>query len=308
MHKLIFWIVFNVFVLIMLVLDLLVFHRKSHKIGFREAVAWTIFWVALAAAFAVGVHFWMGHAKALEFVTGYVIEESLSIDNLFVFLLIFRYFKVPDAHQHEVLFWGIIGALVMRGTFILVGVSLMNRFEWIVYIFGAVLVWSGISFLRGGEKEVHPENNPLLKFVRRWLPVTNDYVGGRFFVRNGKLRATPLFLVLLMIETTDVVFAADSIPAILAITRDSFIVYTSNVFAILGLRSLYFALSGMMTAFHYLQYGLAMILLFIGTKMMISHFYHIPTEWALAVVGGFLALSVAASLMFPQKADAAIGE
>lgn len=285
----------------MLVLDLVVFHRKAHKIGFREALAWTAFWIALAVSFAVGVHFWYGKTKALEFVTGYVIEESLSVDNLFVFLLIFNYFKVPDRYQHKVLFWGIIGALVMRLIFILVGVSLMNRFEWIVYIFGAILIWSGISFLRGGEKEVHPENNPVLKQVRRWIPVTKDYVNGKFFVRNPGLYATPLFLVLLMIETTDVVFAADSIPAVLAISRDPFIVYTSNVFAILGLRSLYFALSGMMTAFHYLQYGLAIILLFIGAKMMVSHYYHMPIGLALGTVGGILAASVVASLVFPKK-------
>jgi len=285
----------------MLVLDLVVFHRKAHKIGFREALAWTAFWIALAVSFAVGVHFWYGKTKALEFVTGYVIEESLSVDNLFVFLLIFNYFKVPDRYQHKVLFWGIIGALVMRLVFILVGVSLMNRFEWIVYIFGAILIWSGISFLRGGEKEVHPENNPVLKQVRRWIPVTKDYVNGKFFVRNPGLYATPLFLVLLMIETTDVVFAADSIPAVLAISRDPFIVYTSNVFAILGLRSLYFALSGMMTAFHYLQYGLAIILLFIGAKMMVSHYYHMPIGLALGTVGGILAASVVASLVFPKK-------
>ncbi len=289
----------------MLVLDLVVFHRKAHKIGFREALAWTAFWIALASAFAVGVHFWYGKTKALEFVTGYVIEESLSVDNLFVFLLIFSYFKVPERFQHKVLFWGIIGALVMRGVFILVGVSLMNRFEWIVYIFGAILIWSGISFLRDGEKEVHPENNPVLKQVRRWMPVTKDYVEGKFFVRDPGLYATPLFLVLLMIETTDVVFAADSIPAVLAISRDPFIVYTSNVFAILGLRSLYFALSGMMTAFHYLQYGLAIILLFIGAKMVLSNFYHIPTGIALSIVGGVLGLSVAASLIFPTRKDAA---
>ena len=301
MPRLVFWIVFNLFVVIMLVLDLVVFHRKAHKIGFREAMAWTAFWIALAAAFAVGVHFWYGKTKALEFVTGYVIEESLSVDNLFVFLLIFNYFKVPERFQHKVLFWGIIGALVMRGVFILVGVSLMNRFEWIVYIFGAILIWSGISFLRGGEKEVHPENNPVLKQVRRWIPVTKDYVEGKFFVRDPRLYATPLFLVLLMIETTDVVFAADSIPAVLAISRDPFIVYTSNVFAILGLRSLYFALSGMMTAFHYLQYGLAIILLFIGAKMMLSNFYHIPIGVALGTVGGILGLSVVASLVFPKK-------
>jgi tellurite resistance protein TerC len=285
----------------MLVLDLVVFHRKAHKIGFREAMAWTAFWIALAAAFAVGVHFWYGKIKALEFVTGYVIEESLSVDNLFVFLLIFNYFKVPERFQHKVLFWGIIGALVMRGIFILVGVSLINRFEWIVYIFGAILIWSGITFLRGGEKEVHPENNPVLKQVRRWIPVTKDYVDGKFFVRDPGLYATPLFLVLLMIETTDVVFAADSIPAVLAISRDPFIVYTSNVFAILGLRSLYFALSGMMTAFHYLQYGLAIILLFIGAKMVLSNFYHIPIGIALGTVGGILVLSVVASLVFPKK-------
>ncbi len=201
----------------MLFLDLVIFHRKAHKIHFREALAWTAFWIALAAAFAVGVHFWYGKTKALEFVTGYVVEESLSVDNLFVFLLIFNYFKVPERYQHKVLFWGIIGALVMRAVFILVGVALMKRFEWIVYIFGAVLIWSGIKFLRGGETKVHPEHNPVLKHVRRWLPVTKDYVEGRFFVKDNGLYATPLLLVLVMIETTDVLFAADSIPAVLAI-------------------------------------------------------------------------------------------
>jgi len=285
----------------MLFLDLVIFHRKAHKIHFREALAWTAFWIALAAAFAVGVHFWYGKTKALEFVTGYVVEESLSVDNLFVFLLIFNYFKVPERYQHKVLFWGIIGALVMRAVFILVGVALMKRFEWIVYIFGAVLIWSGIKFLRGGETKVHPEHNPVLKHVRRWLPVTKDYVEGRFFVKDNGLYATPLLLVLVMIETTDVLFAADSIPAVLAISRDSFIVYTSNVFAILGLRSLYFALARMMTAFHYLQYGLAVILLFIGVKMMLSNFYHIPTGTALAAVGGVLVVAVAASIMWPRK-------
>ena len=285
----------------MLVLDLTVFHRKAHTIKFKEAVAWSIFWISLAAIFAVIVYFWRGKATSLDFVTGYLIEESLSVDNLFVFLLIFKFFKVPGQFQHKVLFWGIIGALVMRFTFIFAGVALINRFHWIIYVFGAFLVYTGLKLFKQSDSDVQPENNPVLKGFRKIMPVTKDYVGGKFFVRDKGLYATPLFLVLLVIETTDVVFAADSIPAILAITRDPFIVYTSNVFAILGLRSLYFALAGMMELFHYLHYGLAVILTFIGIKMLISNFVHLPTWVALGVVAGVLALSVGASLMWPKK-------
>ena len=289
----------------MLVLDLTVFHRGSHEVKFRSALGWSAFWIALAAAFAVLVYFWHGKTAALDFTTGYLIEESLSVDNLFVFLLIFRYFKVPGHYQHKVLFWGIIGALVMRLAFIILGVALINRFEWIIYLFGAFLVYTGIKLATSSESEVHPEKNPVLKALRKIIPITPDYVKGKFFVRLERLYATPLLLVLIVIETTDVLFATDSIPAVLAITRDPFIVFTSNVFAILGLRSLYFALAGMMEIFHFLHYGLAVILSFIGVKMLVSHYYAIPTHIALAVVGTVLAVSVLASVAFPKKQAAA---
>lgn len=285
----------------MLALDLGVFHRRAHAIKFREAVVWTGVWIVMAAGFTVLMYFWHGRIAMLEFVTGYVIELSLSVDNLFVFLVIFRFFNVSGANQHKVLFWGILGALVMRGLFILLGVGLIRRFEWIIYLFGAFLVYTGFKFLREESTDVHPERNPVLKAIRRWIPVTPDYVGGRFFVRNAGLYATPLFVVLLVIETTDILFAVDSVPAILAITLNAFIVYTSNVFAILGLRSMYFALAGMMDIFHFLHYGLAAVLIFVGAKMLASHYYTIPTEWALAAVGGLLGLSILASVVFPQK-------
>ncbi len=285
----------------MLVLDLGVLNRRSHRVGFREALAWSGVWIALAAAFAVIVYFWHGRSSTLEFVTGYVVELSLSVDNLFVFLVIFRYFKVPDDRQRNVLFWGIVGALIMRGVFILVGVSLINRFEWITYIFGAMLVYSGIKLLRQGETEIHPEKNPVLRLFRRVMPVTKDYVGGKFLVRGKGLYATPLLIVLILIETTDVLFAVDSIPAVLAITRDAFIVYTSNVFAILGLRSMYFALAGMMDLFHYLHYGLSVVLIFVGVKMIGAHYFHIATTWTLAAVVLVLGASVAASLLHPRR-------
>jgi tellurite resistance protein TerC len=297
-----FWIFFNLFVLLMLTLDLGVFHRRPRKVKFKEALAWSLMWVALAGAFAVLVLFWHGRTEALEFVTGYVIELSLSVDNLFVFLLIFRYFQVPPIRQHGVLFWGIIGALVLRAVFILLGVGLIRRFDWVIYIFGALLIYSGVKLLTQGETEIHPERNPILRLFRSWMPVTEDFVGGKFFVRRPGLYATPLFVVLLMIETSDVLFAVDSIPAILAITLNAFIVYTSNVFAILGLRSMYFALAGLMEIFSYLHYGLSVILIFIGMKMLVSHYYTLPTWIALVIVGAVLAVSVIASLMFPKPA------
>ncbi len=301
MHDLTFWILFNLFIAVMLALDLGLANRRPHAIKFREAIIWSAVWVALAAVFAVFVLYWKGHARALEFATGYLIEESLSVDNLFVFLLIFRYFRVPAHYQHKVLFWGIVGAMVMRLIFILAGVSLITRFHWIIYIFGAFLVYTGIKLFSEEEKEIHPEKNPILRVFRRWMPVTNDYVGGKFFVRRPGLYATPLFVVLLVVETTDVLFATDSVPAILAVTRDAFIVYTSNVFAILGLRSIYFALSGMMELFSYLHYGLSAILIFIGVKMLISEYVHLPIGVALGVVAGVLILSVVASLLFPKN-------
>jgi tellurite resistance protein TerC len=301
---LVFWIVFNLFVVAMLVLDLGILNRRSHRVSFREALAWSGAWIALAAAFAVIELFWHGRAQALQFVTGYVIELSLSVDNLFVFLVIFRYFKVPDHHQHKVLFWGILGALLMRGAFIVAGVSLIRRFSWITYAFGALLAYSGLKLLRQGETEIHPEKNPVLRLLRRTLPVTEDYVGGQFFTRGNKLYATPLFVVLLVVETSDIFFAVDSIPAVLAITLNAFIVYTSNVFAILGLRSMYFALAGMMDLFHYLHYGLSVVLIFIGLKMLGSRYVTIPTGWALTIVLLVLGASILASLLNPQETPA----
>ena len=288
----------------MLVLDLGVFHRRAHTVKFREALAWSVAWIALAAIFAVVIFFWHGRTPALEFVTGYVIELSLSVDNLFVFLLIFRFFQVPAIHQHKVLFWGILGALIMRAIFIAAGVTLIERFHWIIYAFGAFLVYSGIKLFFQNEAEIHPEKNPVLRLFRRWVPVTKDYVDNKFFVRSPGLYATPLFVVLLVVETTDLLFAVDSIPAILAITRDAFIVYTSNVFAILGLRSMYFALAGMMEMFRYLHYGLSLVLVFVGAKMLVSHYLEIPTPVALGAVAGVLAVSIIASMANPRKETA----
>jgi tellurite resistance protein TerC len=298
---LLFWVLFNLFVVAMLALDLGVMNRRSRRVSFREAMALSGVWVALAAAFAVLVFFWYGRTGALQFTAGYVIELSLSLDNLFVFLVIFRYFKVPEEHQHKVLAWGIVGALLMRGVFIVAGVGLIARFEWITYIFGAVLIYSGLKLLRQGAREIHPEKNFVLRLFRRVLPVTKEFVGGQFFTRTDALYATPLLVVLLVVETTDVLFAVDSVPAVLAITRNAFIVYTSNVFAVLGLRSMYFALAGMMDLFHYLHYGLSVVLVFIGLKMLASRYVNIPTEWALAIVLLVLAGSILASLLNPPK-------
>ncbi|MGC2197882.1 MAG: TerC family protein [Terriglobales bacterium] len=299
---LLFWILFNLFVLTMLVLDLGVFNRRAHSVSFREALGWSGMWMALAAGFAVLVYFWHGRAASLEFATGYLIELSLSVDNLFVFLVIFRFFRVPADLQHRVLFWGILGALITRGAFILAGVSLIRRFDWLIYVFGALLVYSGIKLLRQGDQEVDPERNPVLKIFRRWMPVTDDYVGNSFWVRQPGLYATPLVVVLLVVETTDIVFAVDSIPAVLAITLNAFIVYTSNVFAIIGLRSMYFAVAGMMDLFEYLHYGLSVVLMLIGAKMLVSHYVTVPTVVALGTVAGVIALSVLASVIFPKKA------
>lgn len=298
-----FWVLFNIFVVIMLALDLGVLNRRPHEIGFREAVSWSLVWVGLAAAFAGFVYFWHGRPAALEFVGGYLVEQSLSIDNLFVFVVIFRYFKVPAPLQHRVLYWGIIGALIMRGIFIVAGVGLIRRFDWLIYIFGAFLVFNGVQLMRQTEMEVHPDQNPIVRLLRRLMPVSSEYEGGKFLVRRERLYATPMLVVLLVIETTDVLFAVDSVPAVLAISLDPFIVYTSNVFAILGLRSMYFVLAGMMQTFRYLHYGLAVILMFIGTKMLISHFYKIPTEVALGVVAALLAVSVGASLMHKEASE-----
>ncbi len=289
----------------MLALDLGVLNRRSHHVSFREALVWSGVWIGLYVSFAVVLFFLHGRSESLQFLPAYVIELSLSIDNLFVFLVIFRYFNVPDQHQHKVLFWGILGALIMRGIFILAGVQLISRFSWITYVFGALLVYSGIKLLRQGEAEIHPEKNPLLRLFRKIMPVTNEYVGSQFFTRKDQLYATPLFVVLLVVETSDLLFAVDSIPAVLAITVNAFIVYTSNVFAILGLRSMYFALAGVMDMFHYLHYGLSVVLIFVGLKMLGSHYWHVPTGWALAIVLLVLGTSVLASLLNPQKKTAA---
>ena len=296
------WIGFNAFIVGMLVLDLTVFHKKPHEVKFKEAAGWSVFWIALALVFNAGLWFLRGPQVGLEFLTGYLIEKSLSVDNLFVFLLVFSYFAVPAKHQHGVLFWGILGALVLRFFFIFAGIELLERFHWLIYVFGAVLVVSGVKLWQEKEKKIEPEKNPLVRLFRRMMPVTTEYHGGKFFVRQaGKLVATPLFVVLLVVETTDVIFAVDSIPAILAITRDPFIVYSSNAFAILGLRALYFALSGVMQMFHHLHYGLSAILVFIGGKMIVSEFVKVPTVASLAVVAAILAVSIWASLRWPAK-------
>ena len=298
-----FWVGFNVVVLALLLLDLLVFNRRDHVVGMREALSWSAFWIALSLGFNYLVYQWLGKAAALEFLTGYLIEKSLSVDNLFVFLLIFTYFKVPAQYQHKILFWGIIGALVLRAVFILVGAALLAKFHFLMYVLGAFLVYTGIKMATsGGEPEIDPDSNPVVKFLSRHLPITSKLHEGKFFVRkDGVLFATPLLVVLVMVETTDVIFAADSIPAILAVSRDTFIVYTSNVFALLGLRALYFALEGLMRLFHYLHYGLALILVFIGGKLLAEGFgIHIAMAWSLGTVGVILLLSVLLSLLFPK--------
>ena len=302
------WILLNLFIVAMLALDLGVFQRRAHAVSVREAAVWSGVWVFLSLSFNL-LLYWMwpeelsgtsrGQA-AMDFFTGYVIEKALSVDNIFVFVLIFRYFKVAPRYQHRVLFWGVLGAMVMRAVFIAAGVTLIEKFEFVIYILGAFLVLTGIKMALSAETEVHPERNFILKLVRRFVPVTEDYVEGRFFTRvNGRRFATPLFIVLVFVETTDVVFAVDSIPAILAITTDSFLVYSSNIFAILGLRAMYFLLVGVVDRFHYLSYGLALILVFVGTKMLLDAGldYHISTGASLATVGVILATSVVVSLL-----------
>ena len=291
------WLLFNIFVAVMLALDLGVFHRRTQSLTLRQALAWSSLWISLAATFAVVIYFSEGRQSALDFSTGYVIELSLSADNLFIFLLIFRYFRLPETEQYRVLFWGIIGAITMRAAFIFAGVGLIRRFHWIIYVFGLLLVYSGARLLFQGEVKVEPEKNPILRVFRRLLPVTDDYVDGKFFVRREQLYATPLLLVLLVVETTDVIFAVDSIPAVLSITTDPFIVYTSNIFAILGLRSLFFALSALMDIFEYLHYGISCVLIFVGIKMLLSRFYHIRTEISLAVIAGILLITILASVL-----------
>ena len=306
------WIIFNAFVLVMLALDLGVFHRHAHTVRLKEAIGWSIFWVVLALLFNLGLYwFWPdgqgGYTPAqagLAFFTGYVIERALSFDNIFVFVVLFSYFRVPSQYHHKVLFWGILGALILRAIFIFAGVALIEKFHWTIYILGVFLIFTGIKMALAKGTEVHPERNPVLKLLRRFLPVSKDYVEGHFLTRiDGRLLATPLFIVLMMVETTDLVFAIDSIPAILAITTDSFIVYTSNIFAILGLRALYFALAGVMDMFHYLHYGLAAVLVFVGVKMLLDAGwdYDIGIGWSLGIVGALLAVATIVSLLRPRN-------
>ena len=295
------WVGFNLFVLAMLALDLGLFHHKAHVVRIREALFWTGAWITLALLFGVGIYLWRGQDVALEYLAGYLIEKALSVDNIFVFLLIFSYFHVPPILHHRVLFYGIIGALIMRAIFIYAGVTLIERFHWIIYVFGGFLVLTGIKMGLEKDKKIHPERNPLLRLFRRLVSVTDQYEDAHFLVRrNGKFLATPLLLVLIVIETTDVVFATDSIPAIFAVTTDPFIVYTSNVFAILGLRALYFALAGIMEMFHHLHYGLSAILVFVGAKMLLSELYHMPIHIALGVIAAILVVSIVASIVFPK--------
>lgn len=296
------WIGFLVFVMLMLILDLGVFHRNSHEVKVKEALIWSGVWISLALLFNYGLYLYMGKEKALEFLAGYLIEKSLSVDNLFVFIMLFSYFNVSPKYQHKVLFWGIIGALVLRAIFIFAGVALISKFHWIIYLFGVFLLFTGAKMLFHDDKEVEPDKNPLVRLFKRFFPVTDSMSGGRFFVKiNAKRFATPLFIVLLIVEFTDLIFAVDSIPAILAVSNDTFIIFTSNVFAILGLRSLYFALAGITKYFHYLKYGLSVILIFIGVKMLIVDLYKIPIVYSLLTIVGILAVSVLLSVVFPQK-------
>lgn len=312
------WIGFNVFVLGMLALDLGVFHRHSHTVSMKEAVTWSVVWISLALLFNLGIYlFWhqivpssaySNSEAAIAFLTGYLIEKSLSVDNIFVFVLLFSYFAVPALYQHRVLFWGVLGALVMRGILIAVGATLIEEFHWIIYVFGAFLIFTGIRMASHQDTEMHPEKNPVVRLFRRLMPVSSEYHGDHFFVRQaGKWAATPLFLVLLIVESTDLVFAVDSIPAIFAVTTDPFLVYTSNVFAILGLRSLYFLLAGVMDKFYYLKLGLSAILTFVGTKMVIVDFYKIPVVVSLSVVVAILIVSVIASLIRSKRLEKASG-
>src|SRR6266699_5543266 len=298
------WVAFNAFVLVMLALDLGVLHRRSHEVTLQEALLWSGLWIALALLFALGVYAWDGPQPALEFLTGYLSEKSLSVDNIFVFVLIFSYFKVPARYQHTVLFWGILGALVLRAIFIFAGIALLQRLHWLLYVFGALLILTGIKMATEKDKEIHPDKNPVLKLFLRLVSVTEDYHTDHFFVKQGgHYAATPLFIVLLVVETTDVIFAVDSIPAILSITMDPFLVYTSNVFAILGLRALYFALAGVMRLFHYLHYGLSAILVFVGAKMLLADVYKLPVGVALGGIAGILLLAVVASVVRPHRGE-----
>ncbi|HRK60956.1 MAG TPA: TerC family protein [Candidatus Omnitrophota bacterium] len=298
------WVLFHLFVFGMLALDLGVFHRKAHAIHFKEALAWSGVWILLALLFNGIIHFWRGEQAALEFFTGYVIEKSLSVDNIFVFLVIFTYFKIPAQYQHRVLFWGIIGALIMRAIFIAAGITLLEKFHWLIYVFGAFLILTGIKMAVSHGQEIELEKNFVLRFFKKIMPLTEKFDGQKFFtLENGKRFATPLFTALVIVEFTDVIFAVDSIPAILAITKEPFIVYTSNIFAILGLRSLYFALAGILQYFRFLHYGLSVVLVFVGIKMLISEFYKVPILASLGVIAVVILISIIASILLPSKKE-----
>jgi tellurite resistance protein TerC len=308
------WVGFHAVVFFLLALDLGVFHRKAHEVTVKEAAIWTVVWITLSLIFNLGLYFWLGKVAGLNFLTGYLIEYSLSVDNIFIFVLLFSFFRVPAAYQHRVLFWGILGALIMRGSMILLGAALLQRFEWIIYIFGVFLIITGVRmfFSKDDEEEIHPEGNLLVRVVRRFIPVTKEMHGPRFFVREGgRLMATPLLLVLLIVESTDLIFAIDSIPAIFGITQDPFIVYTSNICAILGLRSLYFLLAGVMDKFHYLKIGLACILTFVGVKMLwpeityliAREHYEIPNLLSLGVIITILTVAIIASLIRARRLE-----
>ena len=309
MDQLWIWVGFNVFVLAMLAVDLFVFHKEAHEVSLKEAAGWSIAWIALAVAFGVGMYVRMGPDAGLEYFTGYLIEKALSVDNIFVFVLIFSYFRVPPRYQHRVLFWGIVGALVMRGAMIAAGAYLIEQFHWIIYVFGGFLVFTGLRMATQTEHDIEPESNPVIRLVKRLVPVTNVYHGQSFFVREqvgGRTRrvATPLFVVLVLVETTDLIFAVDSIPAIFSITRDPFIVYTSNIFAILGLRALYFLLAGVIHKFHFLKLGLSAVLVFVGAKMLLVDVYPVPVGVSLIVIAIVLGASIGASLLWPKVAEA----
>ena len=299
------WIFFNLFVLAMLALDLGVFHRKSHIVSVREAAVWSAVWITISMIFNVLLFFWKGPTPSLEFLAGYLIEKSLSVDNIFVFVIIFGSFAVPREYQHRVLFWGVIGALIMRGILIGLGAILLQRFHWLIYVFGAFLIFTGIRLLGREGEEPHPEKSPLIQMLRRVLPMTGQYHGKHFFVKEGgRFLATPLLLVLVIVEVSDLVFAFDSIPAIFAVTSDPFLVYTSNIFAILGLRSLYFLLAGVIKKFHYLEIGLSFILIFVGIKMVIAPWIKIPITASLGVIATILLLAIIASLRRDRRLQA----
>lgn len=298
------WIGFLVFVFLMLAIDLGIFHRHSHEVKIKEALIWSAVWISLALIFNYGIYHFLGKQKGIEFLTGYIIEKSLSVDNLFVFIMIFSYFNVDPKYQHRVLFWGIIGALIMRAIFIFAGVALIEKFHWIIYVFGGFLIFTGVKMLFHKDEKLDPDKNPLVRLFKKFFPVTEKMHGESFFVRiSGKLFATPLFIVLLMVEFTDLIFAVDSIPAIMAITHDTFIIFTSNVFAILGLRALYFALAGITKFFYYIKYGLSAVLVFVGIKMVIVDIYKVPIEYSLLTIVSILAISIIVSLIFPKNKE-----